>query len=121
MSIAAELSKATAPAAQRRYTYDELAAEMPESSQPCELWEGEVIMSPTTSFFHQEIAFRLQRALHDWVLAHSLGKVVGAPIDMVLSAHQVTQPGVVFIARQRLDIIQRVIMGPADLVAEIIS
>ena len=112
----------TAPPSQARlYTYDELVAELPETNQPHELWEGELIMSPAPSFFHQKIAFRLQRALHDWVVAHSLGEVVGAPIDMVLSPHNVAQPDVAFIARDRLHIIQRVIMGPADFVAEIIS
>ncbi len=78
-------------------------------------------MPPTPSFFHQEIAFRFHRALHDWVVAHNLGKVIGAPIDMVLSSHRAVQPDVAFIAQDRLAIIQRVIMGSADLVAEIAS
>lgn len=121
MSTIAEALTAPPPEARRFYTYDELVAEMSETNQPHELWEGELIMSPAPSFFHQKIAFRLQRALHDWVVAHSLGEVVGAPIDMVLSPHNVTQPDVAFIARDRLNIIQRVIMGPADFVAEIIS
>ena len=105
----------------RRYTYAELAAEMPETNQPHELWDGELVMSPTPSFFHQEIVFRFQRALHDWVAARRLGKVVGAPIDMVLSPHRAVQPDVVFIATARLAIVERVIMGPADLVAEVVS
>jgi Uma2 family endonuclease len=50
-----------------------------------------------------------------------LGKVIAAPIDMVLSPHRVVQPDVAFIAQERLGIIQRVIMGPADLVAEVVS
>jgi Uma2 family endonuclease len=120
MSAAIE-SKAIAPETRRLYTYEELLAELPESNQPCELWDGELIMSPTPSFFHQEIAFRFQRALHDWVEAHKLGKVVGAPIDMVLSPHRVMQPDVVFISQERLHIIQRVIMGPVDLAAEVVS
>jgi Uma2 family endonuclease len=94
---------------------------MAETNQPHELWDGELIMSPTPSFFHQEIAFRFQRALHDWVAARQLGKVVGAPIDMVLSPHRVAQPDVAFIATARLAIIDRVIIGPADLAAEVVS
>jgi hypothetical protein len=58
MSFAAESTKATAPAARRLYTYEELVAEVPESNQRCELWEGEIIMSPTLSFFHQETFVR---------------------------------------------------------------
>jgi Uma2 family endonuclease len=63
----------------------------------------------------------LYRALYAWVHPRNLGKVATAPIDMVLSPHNVTQPDVVFISKERLNIIQRVIMGPVDLAAEIIS
>jgi Uma2 family endonuclease len=105
----------------KRLTYSDLLASMPESNQPCELWDGELVMSPAPSFYHQEIVFRFHHALHDWIAAHRLGKVVGAPIDMVLSPHRVTQPDVAFIAQARLNIIERVIMGPADLVAEVVS
>ena len=109
------------PETQRLYTYDELVAEMAETTQPHELWDGVLTMSPTPSFFHQEIVFRFHRNLHDWVTAHQLGKAIGAPIDMVLSPHRTVQPDVAFIVKERLAIIQRVIMGPADLVAEIVS
>src|SRR5712691_1834910 len=78
-------------------------------------------MSPAPSFFHQEIVFRFHLALHNWVAERQLGKVISAPIDMVLSPHRVPQPDVAFVAKERLSIIQRAIMGPADLVAEVIS
>jgi Uma2 family endonuclease len=78
-------------------------------------------MSPTPSFQHQEISLRLYRLLYDWVHARHLGKVIAAPIDMVLSTHRVVQPDVAYIAKDRLSIIQRVIMGPVDLAVEVIS
>ena len=78
-------------------------------------------MSPSPSFYHQEIAFRIHHALFAWVSKRKLGKVIGAPIDMVLSPHRVTQPDVAFIAQDRLSIIQRVIHGPVDLAVEVIS
>ena len=78
-------------------------------------------MSPSPSFFHQQIAFRFHRALDSWVMEHRLGRVIGAPLDMVLSESRVTQPDVAYISQARLHIIQRVLMGPADLVAEVIS
>ncbi len=121
MSSAVEIPNAVAPDSRRVYTYDELVREFPESTQPCELWDGYLIMSPTPSFLHQKIVFRFHRALHDWVEAHKLGEVVSAPIDMVLSAHRVTQPDVIFIAKERMEIIKRVIMGPADLAVEVVS
>ena len=105
----------------RRYTYDELVAKIPESNLACELWDGEVIMSPAPSYFHQKIVLRFYRRLDDWVSEHRLGDVVTAPIDMVLSSHRVMQPDVVFIARDHLGIIGKAITGPVDLAVEVIS
>jgi Uma2 family endonuclease len=107
--------------ARRRYTYDELVAEYPESNRPCELWDGELIMSPAPSFYHQEIVLRFSHQLYDWVWKHNLGKVVSGPVDMVLSPHRAMQPDVVFISRERLDIIAKTINGPVDLAVEVIS
>jgi Uma2 family endonuclease len=109
------------PPAKRLWTYAELVAEMPETNQPCELWDGELIMSPAPSFYHQEVTFRFGRQLYEWVSHHKLGKVVVAPVDMVLSPHRVAQPDVVFISQARLGIIGKVINGPVDLAAEVIS
>jgi len=121
MESGTTLERAAAAPATRRYTYAELAAEMPETNQPCELWDGELIMSPAPSFYHQEVTARFCRQLYDWVTRHKLGKVVPGPIDMVLSPHRVTQPDVAFISQGRLDIITRTINGPVDLAAEVIS
>src|ERR1041385_1636103 len=85
----------------RRYTYDELVVALPESNQPCELWDGELVMSPTPSFFHQQVALTFYRRLFDYVEPQGMGKVVAAPIDMVLSPHRVVQPDVVFIDKSR--------------------
>jgi Uma2 family endonuclease len=110
-----------AGAAFRRYTYAQLRAELPETNQPSELWEGTLVMSPAPSFYHQEVALRFYRHLQDWVSSRGLGKAIAAPVDMVLSEHQATQPDVAFIARDRLNIIRDAIVGPADLVAEVLS
>jgi Uma2 family endonuclease len=102
-------------------SYEELVAELPESNKLCELWDGEVVMSPAPSFLHQEIVFRFHSLLMHWVGPRDLGRVVGAPIDMVLSEHRAIQPDVLFVAKPRLSIIRRVVNGPADLVAEVVS
>lgn len=105
----------------RRWTFDELAAELPESNLPTELWDGELIMSPAPSFFHQEIVTRFYKLLDAWVEVHHLGKTNVAPLDMVLTPHRTTQPDVVFISNSRLGIIGEGLRGAADLVAEVIS
>ena len=116
-----ESSRPAAREAHRLYTYDELVAEMPETNQPHELWDGELIMAPAPHFGHQKMVLRFYRRLDDWVLSRNLGEVIASPIDMVLSAHRVVQPDVAFISKERLAIIQGAIMGPADLVAEVVS
>ena len=105
----------------RRWTFDELAAELTESNQPMELWDGELIMSPAPSFYHQEIVARFYEKLKERVTRNRAGKVVFTPIDMILSSRRVTQPDVLFISSSRLHIIQDQVRGPADLVAEVIS
>jgi Uma2 family endonuclease len=105
----------------RRWTFEELATELPESNLPTELWDGELIMSPAPSFLHQQIVDRFHDLLKAWVRQHRLGETALAPIDMVLTTRRATQPDVVFISNERLVIIKERIMGAADLVAEVIS
>src|SRR6185295_9035814 len=100
MNTAVEAVPAGQPATNRIYTYDELVAEMPETNQPHELWDGVLIMSPTSSFFHQEISGRFYIALHNWAKKHNLGKVVASPLDMVLSPHQTVQPDIAYVSRE---------------------
>src|SRR5882762_8594717 len=85
----------------RRYTYDELIAEIPVTNQPHELWDGELIRAPAPYFTHQKITLRFYRKLDDWVSALDLGEVIASPIDMVLSPHRAVQPDVAFVARER--------------------
>ncbi len=106
---------------ERRWTYEELRNELPESNTPVELWDGELIMSPSPNVAHQRVIARLFTALNVYAEDRNAGTVLFSPIDMVLSSGRVVQPDVAFIATERLDIIDDVINGPADLVAEVIS
>lgn len=105
----------------RRWTYDELLAALPETNVPIELWDGEFVMSPSPSFFHQELIDRFHDALKAWVRPRALGKTCQAPMDMVLTQRQVTQPDVLFVSADRIQIIQDRVRGAADLVLEVIS
>ena len=109
------------PKAERIWTYDEMLAELPETNAPVELWDGEIIMSPAPSFFHQQIVDHFHDALKRWIRPHRLGKTATAPLDMVLAPNLAVQPDVMFISNERRHIIQRVLMGAADLVLEVIS
>jgi Uma2 family endonuclease len=110
------------PAAfRRKWTYAKACAELPETLLPIEIWDGHLIMSPTPFFLHQDVVFRMARTLDQWVRRHRLGKVVVSPMDVVFREDLVLQPDVMFIAKDRLGIIQRHVMGAPDLAVEVVS
>lgn len=79
-------------------------------------------MTPSPSMVHQEICKRLARALLEWVEDQDLGKVFFAPADVVLSEHNVVQPDLFYVSRERLGIIEEAhVNGAPDLVVEVLS
>jgi Uma2 family endonuclease len=98
-----------------------MAAELPEANIPTELWDGEIVMSPSPRPDHQRVVLRLARCLQDHVRAKQLGEVFVSPLDVVLSPRRVVQPDIIFISQARSGIIQDSIRGAPDLVVEVIS
>ena len=87
-----------------------------------ELIDGELILAPSPIPQHQIIAGNLFEILIGFVRAQGLGRVIISPMDVVLSDHDVFQPDVLFISRDRLHIVgERNIQGAPDLVIEILS
>ena len=117
---AAELTRPKTKA-RRVWTYDEMVAELRETNQPVELWNGEIILSPAPHPRHQEIVFNFAQTLKEFVNPEKLGKVYISPVDVVLTQRRVVQPGVLFISKSRLGIIKNYIDGVPDLVMEVIS
>jgi Uma2 family endonuclease len=107
--------------AQRLWTYDEMVAELPETSQPTELWNGEIIMSPAPHPDHQRIVGKFYYQLQSFVTERRLGEVLLSPCDVVLTQKRVVQPDVLFIAAARRQIIKNHIAGVPDLAMEVIS
>ncbi|MEO6181681.1 MAG: Uma2 family endonuclease [Verrucomicrobiota bacterium] len=105
----------------RLWTYAEMVAELPETNQPVELWNGEIIMSPAPHPDHQTIVLNFAAALREFVAASRLGKVFVSPVDVVLTPHRVVQPDVLFITQARRNIVRDHIAGAPDLVMEVIS
>lgn len=102
-------------------TYDEMLAELPETNLPIELWDGELVLSPTPTPSHQTIVLRFSHLLDDFVRGKKSGKVFVSPLDIILSQHRVVQPDCFFISNANKNIIQDRIRGVPDLAMEVIS
>ena len=85
-----------------------------------ELVNGEVAVSPSPELDHTYTSAVVMAFLIQHVLRHQLGQVFNEP-DVVLGPHQVRRPDVVFVARNRVHLLRKVIEVPPDLCVEIIS
>ena len=103
------------------WTYADLAT-LPEDGHRYEIIGGELIVSPAPILDHQRIVNRLNVRLAAFVWERELGEVYAAPTDVKLSPHNVVEPDILFIARQRAHIERRAaVEGAPDLVVEVLS
>ncbi len=86
-----------------------------------ELIEGELLVPPSPATEHQRIVVRLVLELHNFVTQRGLGEVFVAPLDVVLSEHNVLQPDILFISNERMSIVTDRVRGAPDLVIEVLS
>ncbi|MGC4116343.1 MAG: Uma2 family endonuclease [Myxococcales bacterium] len=103
----------------RRYTLADYL-QLPEGA-PYQLIEGELVMTPAPTSTHQRAAFKLARLLADFVDQHDLGEVFVAPFDVVVDDQTALQPDVLYVRKERLDIIKDRCLGPPDLAVEVLS
>jgi len=86
---------------------------LPESLDKIELLDGEVIVSPSPSVWHQEMLQRFVEALRAWAKAQgSAFHVLQAPLDVRLQPGRIVQPDAM-VFRGRIDINHK---GPLDRV-----
>ncbi|MBC7105760.1 MAG: Uma2 family endonuclease [Firmicutes bacterium] len=102
------------------YTYADYAL-LPEGA-PYQLIGGELILTPAPTTFHQIVSMRLENMLVNFVTERGLGLVLDAPVDVYLEEKETYQPDIIFISRDRLDIVEKArVNGAPDLVVEILS
>ncbi len=77
-------------------------------------------MTPAPSPLHQRVSKRLQRQLEQFFEAGGRGEVFNAPIDVILSTHDVVQPDLVVVTEPS-QISSRGIEGPPALLVEVLS
>ena len=76
--------------------------------------------APAPDVRHQELVGRLYSALYNHVRTHGGGRAFVSPLDVRLSEHDVVEPDVIFVAVDRLDIIEeRYLFGSPSLLIEV--
>jgi Uma2 family endonuclease len=110
----------TSPAeSDRKLTYADLLR-LPDDGLRHELIDGKHYVSPSPAPLHQRVSKRLFRALDDYFTSTGAGEVFYAPIDVVLSPHDVLVPDIV-VAGADTVVSNRAIESPPVLVIEIVS
>ena len=113
----AELSTKSTP---DRYTYKDYL--LIDDDKRYEILRGGLIMVPAPFTIHQRLLIRLSVIFSNFIKEKKLGEMLVAPTDVVLAEDTVVQPDILFINKERLDIIKEAaIMDSPDLIVEIIS
>ena len=106
---------------QLKLTVDDYLA-MPAGGPYYQLVEGELFMSPSPERYHQDISRNIEFLLLKYLEEHPIGKIYDAPLDVYLSKHNVVQPDIFFVAKERYEILTAAgAAGAPTLVIEILS
>ena len=87
----------------------------------CQLIDGEIIMSPSPLFEHQNIVSNLMFLMRTFIGKNQSGKVIPSPMDVYLDESEVYQPDIIYISNENSKIIRDRVHGAPDLVVEILS
>jgi Uma2 family endonuclease len=104
-----------------RVSFAELQ-QWPDDGQRYELYDGEVIVAAMPLPRHQRVAMHVGDVLKEY--EHISGSLVfSVPVDVVLSEHNVIQPDVVFVRKERRHLIDMMqpMRVPPDLAVEVLS
>jgi len=103
-----------------KYTHADLLA-MPDDGKRRELLDGELYVTPSPVASHQKILGNLAYAFWKFLELHPLGELLVAPLDVILSEHDVLEPDLLFVLNEHKDFLQDWVRGAPDLVVEILS
>ena len=95
---------------------------LPEAGPRYQLIEGDLLMAPAPSRFHQDVSANLQFVIQSYLEKHPTGKLYNAPFDVYFDSFNVHQPDLVFIAKNNYGILTEAgAEGAPDLIIEILS
>lgn len=105
----------------RKLTYEDYLL-IPEDGQRHEILDGEHYVTAAPFLRHQRISSRLHNRMGPFIEERGLGEFFAAPVDVVLSLHDIVQPDLLFISNERARIAEeKNVQGAPDLVIEIFS
>jgi Uma2 family endonuclease len=112
--------KASAPAV--RLTYDDFLL-FPDDGKRHELIGGEHYVTPSPNVNHQRVAGTLFGVIWTHLQSHPIGEVFMAPLDVVMSRHDIVEPDILYVSNdRRAQILSALnIQGAPDLVIEVTS
>ncbi len=112
----------TAARADSRLTYDDFLL-FPDDGRRHEIIDGEHYVTPSPNLRHQRLVGRLHLSIGNCLATHpGAGQVFLAPLDVVLSYHDVVEPDLLFVAGDQSAIMtDKNIQGPPALVIEVFS
>jgi Uma2 family endonuclease len=104
-----------------RLTYADWASS-PDDGLRREIIDGELYVTPPPSIEHQRISREIEFRLHRLLTEADLGEVFDAPVGLCLDDENVFEPDLVVVLKgSKARIAEQAVMGPADVVIEILS
>ena len=111
----------TMPASTTKLTYEDFLL-FPDDGKRHELIDGEHFVTPSPDVRHQRVLRHLSSWLDRFAAEHGLGEVFFAPLDVLLSEHDVVEPDLLFVATDRSAIVTPAnVRGAPNLVLEVLS
>lgn len=105
----------------KKLTYDDYV-NLPDDGKRYEIIDGELYVNPSPNMKHQLVLGNLFVSLTTFVAARKLGLVFVAPFDVVMSDINVVQPDILFISKERMDVLTKAnVQGVPDIAIEVLS
>ena len=107
--------------AHRKLTYEDYVL-FPDDGRRHEILDGEHYVTAAPYPRHQAILGELHYWFRSFLGQNRLGRVFFAPVDVLLSRHDIVQPDLLFISNERLTVLkEKNVQGAPDLVVEVLS
>lgn len=105
-----------------KLTWDDFVL-FPEDGKRHELIDGEHFVTPAPTRRHQTIVMNLGGHMWQYLRLHPIGSVFNVPLDVILSAHDVVEPDLLYFSREREATFEpsQWVKGAPNLVVEVAS